>query len=133
MSTSLAGYRILVVEDDMMIALGIEETLQALGCLVIGPVAKLEMALRLASDEVLDAAILDVTIRGGDVFPVAERLMSRDVPFAFASGYGDWALPETFRNQDRLTKPFSTQELERRVQSLCNRPRVLASPAGSAS
>lgn len=128
--TSLADYRILVVEDDMMIALHIEEALQDLGCLVIGPVAKLDVALRLASDEVLDAAILDVTIRGGYVFPVAERLMSRGVPFAFASGYGDWALPEAFRNQPRLTKPFSTQELESRVQSLCTGPRSIACAAG---
>ena len=128
--TSLAGCRILVVEDDMMIAVLIEEALQGLGCFVIGPAAKLDVALRLASDEVLDAAILDVTIRGGHVFPVAERLKSRGVPFAFASGYGDWALPEAFRNQPRLTKPFSTQELETRVQFLCSRPRDAACAAG---
>lgn len=113
--TNLDGCRILVVEDDMMIALHVEEALQSLGCVVIGPVARLDVALGLASDTQLDAAILDVTIRGGRVFPVAERLTSRGIPFAFASGYGDWALPEAFRNQPRLTKPFSIQELETRV------------------
>lgn len=118
--TSLAGCRILVVEDDMMIALYVEEALQELGCVVIGPVSKLDVALRLASDEGLDAAILDVTIRGGQVFPVAERLMSRGIPFAFASGYGDWALPDAFRNQPRLTKPFTIRDLKARVQALSN-------------
>ncbi len=117
-TTTLAGYRILVVEDDMMIALFIEETLQSLGCVVVGPVGKLHVALRLATDEPLDAAILDVTIRGGQTFPVAEQLMSRGIPFLFASGYGDWALPQAFRDQARLTKPFTARELETRVQAL---------------
>ncbi len=129
--TNLAGYRILVVEDDMMIALQVEEALQALGCLVIGPVGKLDAALRLAGDEQLDAAVLDVNVRGGQVFPVAERLMSRGIPFAFASGYGDWALPEAFRNQPRLTKPFTVRELKARVQALCDRPGAVAPAAAS--
>lgn len=116
--TSLAGLRILVVEDDMMIALQVEEALQDFGCIVIGPVARLDVALQLATDEVLDGAILDVTIRGGQVFPVAERLMSRGIPFTFASGYGDWALPTVFRNQPRLTKPFTIRDLRVRVQAL---------------
>jgi len=56
---NLAGCRILVVEDEMLIAVMIEETLQDLGCVVVGPVARLDAALRLARDEVLDAAILN--------------------------------------------------------------------------
>ena len=114
----LAGCRVLVVEDDMMIAVIIEEALQNLGCVVVGPVGKLDAALRLANDEVLDAAILDVTIRGGETFPVAERLQARGVPFALASGYGDWALPDAYQNQPRLTKPFTVQDLETRVPAL---------------
>ncbi len=118
---SLTGRRILVVEDDMMIAVVIEEALQGMGCIVVGPVGKLDGALRLADDADIDAAILDVTIRGGQVFPVAERLQSRGVPFALASGYGDWALPDAFRNQPRLTKPFTVHELRARVLALCDR------------
>lgn len=118
---SLSGFRILVVEDDTLIALSIEEALQDLGCSVIGPVAKLDVALRLANDEMLDAAVLDVTVRGGRIFPVAERLLARGIAFALASGYGDWALPEAFRNQPRLTKPFTIQELESCVQTLCSK------------
>ena len=131
--TGLAGCRILVVEDDMMIAMHVEGLLQGLGCFVVGPVAKLDQALQLATDEVLDAAILDVTIRGGKAFPVAERLISRDIAFAFASGYGDWALPEIFRNRLRLTKPFTTRELVTLAQALCARSRagtcMIGSPA----
>ena len=115
---SLAGCRVLVVEDDMMIAVIVEEVLQNLGCVVVGPVGKLDAALRLADEEVLDAAILDITIRGGETFPVAERLQARGVPFALASGYGDWALPDAYRNQPRLTKPFTVQDLETRVRAL---------------
>jgi DNA-binding response OmpR family regulator len=121
-SQSLAGLRILVVEDDMLIAVFLEETLRDLGCVVIGPVSKLETALQLATDEVLDAAILDVTIRGGPVFPAAERLRDRGIPFALATGYGDWSLPESLRNQPRLAKPFTSKELEEQIRALCNCP-----------
>ncbi len=102
----------------MMIAVIIEEALLNLGCIVVGPVGKLDAALRLAGEEALDAAILDVNIRGGKSFPVAERLQARGVPFALASGYGDWALPAAFQNQPRLTKPFTVQDLEERVRAL---------------
>lgn len=115
----MAGRRILVVEDETLIAIDIEEILQALGCEIVGPTGKLETALQLASDEMLDAAILDVTIRGGKVYPVAEQLLARGIPFILASGYGDWALPEPLRDQPRLTKPFTAAELEEQVRRLC--------------
>lgn len=118
-ATGLAGRRVLVVEDEMLIAMSIEETLQGLGCVVVGPVGKLDDALRLAGDEALDAAVLDVTIRGGHVYPVAERLIARGVPFVLASGYGEWALPENLRDRPRLTKPFAPQELGEQARLLC--------------
>jgi CheY-like chemotaxis protein len=121
-SESLSGQRILVVEDDMLIAVFLEETLRDLGCVVVGPVSKLERALQLATDEVLDAAILDVTIRGGHVFSAAERLRDRGIPFALATGYGDWALPDSMQGQPRLTKPFTSKELEKQVKVLCKCP-----------
>ncbi len=119
---SLAGRRVLVVEDDMLIAVLIEEVLQELGCTVVGPVGKLAAALHLAGAEALDAAILDVNIRGGHVYPVADRLRSRGVPFALASGYGDWALPAAYRQQPRLTKPFTRGDLEAQMRLLCGMP-----------
>ena len=124
MAGSLAGCRILVVEDEMLIAMMIEETLQDLGCVVVGPVARLDAALRLARDEFLDGAVLDVTIRGGYVYPVAEQLVARGILFLLASGYGDWALSEVFRDQPRLTKPFTQQDLEAKAMLLCGKSRA---------
>lgn len=111
--------RILVVEDEMLISMIIEEALTNLGCEIVGPASSLETALRLARDEVIDAAFLDVTIRGGQVFPVAEILMQRGIPFVFSSGYGDWALPEALQGHRRLTKPFTVGELEAMARTLC--------------
>ena len=110
--------RILVVEDEAMIAFVIEDTLQELGYEVVGPCGSLATALCLAQDEKLDAAIHDIRIQEEKVYPVAEQLRARGIPFVLASGYGDWALPEAFRNQPRLTKPFTYEELETQVLSL---------------
>lgn len=116
----IAGRRVLVVEDEMLIAMTIEDVLVALGCQIVGPVATLDKALKVALEETFDAAILDVNIRGGETYPVAEVLLARGIPFALASGYGEWALPEALRGQPRLTKPFTTAQLEEQIMSLCN-------------
>jgi DNA-binding response OmpR family regulator len=114
----LAGYRILVVEDEAVIALLIEQNLLDLGCQVVGPVGSLAAALTLARDEDIDGAILDVTIRGGKVYPVAEILRSRGIPLVLASGYADWALPADFQQMERLVKPFTSAEMEQRLTSM---------------
>lgn len=111
--------RILVVEDEILIAMMIEDALADLGCEIVGPASSLEAAILLARDEEIDAAFLDVTIRGGQVFPVAEILVQRGIPFVFSSGYGDWALPEAFQGHRRLTKPFTAGELEAMARILC--------------
>ncbi len=120
---TLAGLRVLVVEDEMLIALLIEDVLVEMGCVVVGPVSGLEEALRLARDVAIPISIafLDVTIRGGLVFPVADALMARNVPFILASGYGAWALPEHLRALPRLSKPFSRPDLEAQVRALAAR------------
>jgi DNA-binding NarL/FixJ family response regulator len=118
--SEVAGCRILVVEDEMLIAIMIEQTLEAMKCEIVGPAAKLEAALQLARDEAFDVAILDVTIRGGKVYPVAEQLLARGIPFLLASGYGDWALPQSLRDQRRLIKPFTAAMLEEQVRLLCD-------------
>ncbi len=117
---TMTGFRVLIVEDEMLIALDIEATLEALGCEVLGPVANLQNALSVATLESFDAAILDVTIRDEFVYPVAEKLLERGIPFVLASGYGQWALPEAMRVHPRLTKPFTTKELETEVWALFN-------------
>jgi hypothetical protein len=79
------------------------------------------VALELATEEAFDVAIPDVTVRGGKIYPVAERLLARGIPFALASGYGDWALPETLRDQPRLLKPFTSAEMEGQIRALCGK------------
>lgn len=116
--SELANRRILVVEDEMMVAVWIEDILETLGCVIVGPVSKLEAAIQIVKEEQFDAAILDITIRGGQVFPVAEVLIERQIPFIFASGYGDWALPENFRGRPRLAKPFTFDELAGTLHAL---------------
>ena len=114
---SPAGLRVLVVEDEMLIAVLIEEMLQGLGCHVVGPVSRLDAALRLAHEEPLDAAILDVRIRGGQVYPVAEELLPRNIPFVLASGYGDWAPREPPRPA-ALDQAFPAARPEKQVRLL---------------
>ena len=106
------GRRVLVVEDEMTIALMIEEMLHDLGAQVIGPESRLDAALRLAGEAPIDAAILDVNIRGGNSYPVADILAERGIPFIFCSGYNEWALEERHRDRPRLMKPYSLKELE---------------------
>ena len=117
----VTGCRVLVVEDETLIAMEIESVLEALDCEVVGPTGKLETALALVIEEAFDIAILDVTVRGGKIYPLAERLLARGIPFALASGYGDWALPQALRDQPRLLKPFTTAELEVQIRSLCGK------------
>ncbi|OPH81482.1 response regulator [Nitrobacter vulgaris] len=129
MQSDVTGCRVLVVEDETLIAILVEEILAEMGCQIVGPIAKLETALQTARDGGFDIAILDVTIRGGKVYPVAEELIARGVPFILASGYGDWALPPALREKRRLTKPFTPTELEEQVRLLVSE--VGRSQAGS--
>jgi two-component SAPR family response regulator len=117
-TSDIAGCRVMVVEDEALIAFEIESVLEALGCEVVGPVSALETALHLARESMLDAAILDVTVRGGKIYSVAEHLIARDIPFVLASGYGDWALPDMLQCRPRLTKPFTASGLEEQLASL---------------
>jgi DNA-binding response OmpR family regulator len=117
----VAGCRVLVVEDETLIAILIEDILSAMDCEIVGPISKLEIAIQTAKEGNFDIAVLDVTIRGGKVYPVAEDLLARGVPFILASGYGDWALPTLLRDQPRLTKPFTAAELEDQVRMLFGR------------
>ena len=104
----------------MLISMIIEDVLQPMGHQIVGPAATVDKALKLAQEEQFDAAILDVTIRGGKVYPVAEALLVRGIPFVFASGYGDWDLPEALRDRPRLTKLFTADALEAQIKVICS-------------
>jgi DNA-binding response OmpR family regulator len=104
--------RVLVVEDEMMIALLIEDMLNALGCEVAGMAMRLEPALQLARASPIDFAILDVNLDGRMSFAVAEILEARGVPFAFATGYGRAGLDPRFADRPVIKKPFDMRALE---------------------
>jgi hypothetical protein len=99
----------------------IEDAVAALECEVVGPAATLEAATWLVERERVDAAVLDINIRDGKVFPLAEVLVARGVPILLASGYSDWAFPETLRGQPRVSKPFTCDEMKREIASLFDR------------
>jgi len=117
-SSKLAGRRILVVEDSPLIAAVLEDMLTDMGCAVVGPTGNMAFAVDLAKAEALDGAIIDLNIRGGKVYPVAEVLRDRGVPFLLASGYADWTLREDFKDRPRLTKPYTAQIVEQQLAKL---------------
>ncbi|HZZ87641.1 MAG TPA: response regulator [Caulobacteraceae bacterium] len=111
-SSALAGRRVLVVEDEMMIAMLVEDMLAELGCAVVGPAHALDVALVLARTETgIDAALLDVNLGGQPVFAVADALREKGVPAIFSTGYGDAALREVDRGCPVLQKPFRAHDL----------------------
>ena len=106
-----AKRRILVVEDEALIAMDLERVVRRAGCEVLGPVGRAEEALRLAAEERLDAAILDVRLSDGDCFAVADALARRRVPFVFVTGSAPAALPERFRGRLLIRKPYNAAKL----------------------
>jgi CheY-like chemotaxis protein len=120
----LAGPRVLIVEDEVMISMMVEDMIQDLGCSVIGPAGDLERALALAEEEAIDVAVLDVNLNGLRSDPVADRLTERGIPFIFATGYGVAGLADAHRGVPVLRKPYDEQELARALQV------VLSSSAG---
>ena|SRR5258705_13326484 len=108
-----APRRILIVEDEALVSILIEDALTDLGIEVAGVAGTLEEALAHAEEANFDCAILDLHIQGKDVFPVAEALAARGVPFIFATGYGQSSVPEKYRERPVLQKPFMPRELQR--------------------
>ena len=115
---SLASRRILIVEDSPVVAEVLRYTLGDFGCDVVGPTGSMAVALAFAESEPLDAAVIDLNIRGGKVYPVARTLAARDIPFLITSGYGDWTMPEEWKGRPRLKKPFTDEELKKRLEEL---------------
>ena len=112
------GLRVLVVEDEAMVALLLEEMIAELGYQVVGPVARLGKAVEIASTEMIDAAILDINVDGKEVYPVAETLAARHIPFAFVSGYGKEGLRSSYRASPTLGKPFRRQDLQKLFEKM---------------
>jgi CheY-like chemotaxis protein len=118
----LEGLKILVVEDEFLIATLIEDILETSGCVVAGPVSRLAAAIDAAEREDCAAAVLDVNLAGQRTDPVAEILSRRNIPFLFVTGYASDGLPREHAGRPRLHKPFRIGELLRMLGELVKAP-----------
>lgn len=114
-------FRVLVVEDEPLIAMVVEDSIEMLGYEVIGPVAQHDEALAVAAAGGFDCAILDVNICGGNSYDVADLLLSRGCPLILATGYSDWSIPRHLVGEKRLTKPYSSKQLEEQLRLMHDR------------
>jgi CheY-like chemotaxis protein len=109
--SALAGRKVLVVEDEPLIAMMIEDMLDDLGCTLVGSAANLQQALSIAEAEAIDVALLDMNLNGISSTPIADRLAARQVPFVFATGYGAEGRTAPHNGAPVLKKPFDQKEL----------------------
>jgi CheY-like chemotaxis protein len=120
MTLPLSNRRILIVEDESLVAMLLETILEDMGCTTVGPVSNIDEALALlASDEAdtLDGALLDVNVAGREVFPVADLLKARGVPFVFSTGYGQGGLPDEWRTHATIQKPFTEAAVQQALMA----------------
>jgi CheY-like chemotaxis protein len=110
-SHDLVGARVLLVEDEALVAMMLEDMLIELGCVVIGPVARVDEAMALVDREPIDAAVLDINLANETVLPVAEALAARGVPFVFGTGYARTDVLGGFADRPVLHKPYRSSEL----------------------
>ena len=127
--------RMLVVEDMAIVAVEIERLVRELGWEVIGPLQTLDEAMRMAREARIDAAMLDVNLRGQMVFPAADILLERGIPMLFVTGYSCEMLPARFRSVPCLVKPFTIEHLSRMLEMHCgdiaDAARALGNPAAA--
>ena len=109
----LAGIRVLLVEDETLVAMLLEDMIAELGGTVIASASRVSRALEVVKDNgtSLDLAVLDVNLGGEEAFPVAAALAERGVPFAFSTGYGNSGLPDLWRSRPTLQKPFTQDQV----------------------
>ncbi len=125
MTDIFSGRRVLIVEDESLVAMLLETILADLGCDVVGPESNIEDGLNVASGTVpLDAALLDVNVAGREIFPVAEALKARGVPFVFSTGYGEAGLPEHWRGNPTVQKPFTEGAIRDALMTALNMQRA---------
>jgi len=122
MSAALRGRRVLVVEDEALVAMLVEDALVDAGCDVVGPVATVAEALSLldGTETPPEAAVLDLNLAGETSAPVADELARRGVPFVVATGYGAAGLPPEHKDVPVLAKPYDPAELTAALARLCS-------------
>jgi DNA-binding response OmpR family regulator len=110
--------KVLIVEDEPIVAFEIEDILREAGFEIVGSVGSLDRALAMLTSSDCDVAVLDANLRGKSVAPVAMALQQRGRPFLFVSGYELIDLPDAFPDAPRLGKPFEAGELIAAVRQL---------------
>jgi DNA-binding NtrC family response regulator len=119
----LVGKRILLAEDEALIALEMQYILERLGCVVIGPAATIDKILEEAYRGGLDGALLDINLRGQQIFGILPRLQRLGLPLIITSGYDDLTLfPPPFRAMPRIAKPFAEADLRRICEKVFANP-----------
>lgn len=108
---------ILIVEDEMFLALILEDLLEEAGFCVL-KAARLPAALAFAESAGIDAAILDINLAGTQVFPAADALRRRGIPFLFTSGYGEEGLPPDYQHWPMMQKPYGVASLQQALAAL---------------
>jgi len=111
-SSTTSPPRLLVVEDEYLIRMLLEDMVADLGYEVAAAVGTVRDASAAATGGQFEAAILDVNVDGQEIFPVADILAKRDVPFIFVTGYGEGGLPPAYRGRPTLQKPFQADQLK---------------------
>jgi two-component sensor histidine kinase/DNA-binding response OmpR family regulator len=132
MNNGLSGRRVLVVEDEVMVAWTLEDMLAELGCTVVGPAVRVDQALAMIETEAVDAVVLDVNLNGEKSYPVADALAARGVPFVFSTGYNKNNLLTGYRAFPMLQKPFNRAKLGGALAELLT-PGVRIKPGQKAS
>jgi CheY-like chemotaxis protein len=113
-----AGRRVLVVEDELMIRMLLDGMLTDLGHSIVAEAGGIDDAIALAKDAEFDVAILDVNLNGQPITPVVEILIQRKLPFVFATGYGARGVPEAYRANPTLQKPFQAEALAQALDAI---------------
>ncbi|RVT93356.1 response regulator [Sphingomonas crocodyli] len=108
----LKDLRILIVEDQPIIAFAVQEMLHELRAEIVGPVKTLAEAIDLVSTQHFDAALIDVWLKGEASFPIGNLLASKGIPFMVMSGLANEGEPQSFQDAPRLLKPFTLDELK---------------------
>jgi CheY-like chemotaxis protein len=116
MTHDVLGHRILLIEDEGMIAMLVEDMLEDLGHKLVRVANRLEEAIAAARSEAIDLAILDLNLGGVLTYPAADALAERGIPFIFATGYGSSGLKEAYSSRPTLQKPFDTEALGHAIQ-----------------
>jgi CheY-like chemotaxis protein len=108
--------RILIVEDETMVAMLLEDIVDELGFRVVGPVGRVSQALALLESATIDGAVLDLNLAGEFSYPIADALIARGLPFVFATGYGEAGVDPAYHSRPVVQKPFTLERLQQALE-----------------